>query len=283
MESLKNKTIAVTGATGGIGISLCKELLKKNASLILVDRNREKSLALRDRLKKEFIDADIVNITADLSSIQSVKNAVRDLKKYSIDVFIHNAGAYSIPRFKSDSGYNNVFTINFISPYYMIKELLPYLYERQGRVVVMGSIAHRYSKADFFDVDFSNRKKASLVYGNAKRYLMFSLYELFKDNQKMLSVVHPGITFTGITNHYPKLIFALIKNPMKVIFMPPKKACRCAVEGVFKNTPYGFWIGPSIFDVWGKMKLKRIKTDLAECEKIAETAERIYYEQTEKY
>lgn len=280
MESLKNKTIAITGATGGIGIPLCKELLKRKASLILVDRNFEKSVALKKKLIEEFSDAEIFNITADLSSIESVKKAVDELKNYSIDIFIHNAGAYSIPRFKANSGYDNVFTINFISPYYIIRSLLP---EIKERVVVMGSIAHRYSKADFSDVDFSSRKKASLVYGNAKRYLMFSLYELFKDKPEKLAIVHPGITFTGITNHYPKLIFAIIKYPMKVIFMRPEKACKCVVEGIFKNTPYGYWIGPWIFDVWGKMKLKRLKTDFTECKKIAETAERIYYEQTEKY
>ncbi|MEE0946145.1 MAG: SDR family NAD(P)-dependent oxidoreductase [Acutalibacteraceae bacterium] len=283
MDSIYGKTVAITGATGGIGIPLCKELLKRKASLILVDRNKEKSMALKDSLKNDFADANIINITADLSSIESVKMAVKELKKYGIDVFIHNAGAYSIPRYKSDSGYDNVFTINFVSPYYIIKELMHLLCERRGRVVVMGSIAHRYGKADFDDIDFAKRKRASLVYGNAKRYLMFSLYELFKDNQDMLSIVHPGITFTGITNHYPKLIFALIKHPMKLIFMPPRKACLCAVEGIYNSTPYGCWIGPRIFDVWGKMKLKKIKTDLAECKKIGRKAEEIYNEQTEEY
>ena len=147
----------------------------------------------------------------------------------------------------------------------------------------MGSIAHRYSKANFFDIDFSKCKKASLVYGNAKRFLMFSLYELFKDKPEMLSVVHPGITFTGITNHYHRLIFALIKYPMKVIFMRPEKACMCAVEGILKSTPYGYWIGPALFDIWGKMKLKRLKTDRLECEQIGRKAEEIYNEQTKKY
>lgn len=278
-----DKTIAVTGATGGIGIPLCKELLKRKASLILVDRNYKKSLELKETLLKEFCGAKICNIAADLSSIANVKKAVEELKKYSIDIFIHNAGAYSIPRYKSDSGYDNVFTINFISPYYIIKELLPYLCEKQGRVVIMGSIAHRYSKANFFDIDFSKCKKASLVYGNAKRFLMFSLYELFKDKPEMLSVVHPGITFTGITNHYHRLIFALIKYPMKVIFMRPEKACMCAVEGILKSTPYGYWIGPALFDIWGKMKLKRLKTDRLECEQIGRKAEEIYNEQTKKY
>ena len=45
---------------------------------------------------------------------------------------------------------------------------------------------------------------------------MFSLFAL---DDPHIAVTHPGITQTNITAHYPKLIFAVIKNPMKLIFM----------------------------------------------------------------
>ncbi len=277
---IKGKTVVVTGATGGIGFPLCKELLKRGANLILVDRNKNKSLALRNDLVKEFSNAQISHITADLSDINSVKSATNELLKSDIDYFIHNAGAYSIPRYITDNGYDNVFHINFISPYYMIKKLSPKIREKGGRVIATSSIAHRYSKTDINDFDFRTRKKASLVYGNAKRYLMFSLYELFKAEPDLLSIVHPGITFTGITNHYPKLIFALIKYPMKVIFMKPKKACLSTLCGIDKSTPYSYWIGPRLFDIWGLPKLSKIKTDSNEIKRIFEKAEEIYNAQT---
>ena len=277
------KTVAVTGSTGGIGTPLCKELLKYGANLILVDRNRTKSLALKEDLLKEFKNAEIINITADMSDIDSVKRATDELLTKNIDYFIHNAGAYSIPRNLTSNGYDNVFHINFISPYYMIKKLAPKIRENGGRIIATGSIAHRYSKTDINDFDFRTRKKASLVYGNAKRYLMFSLYELFKNEPELLSVVHPGITFTGITNHYPKLIYALIKYPMKIIFMKPKKACLTTLEGIFKSTPYSYWIGPRIFDIWGLPKLSKIKTDNKETEMIFNKAEEIYNAETKEH
>ena len=281
-KNLNGKIVAVTGSTGGIGMPLCRKLLELNASLILVNRSKERSLEQIAELKNEFKKADITFIYADLSDFQSVKTATEELMKLSIDIFIHNAGVYHIERYITDAGYDNIYTVNFVSPYYIIRSLMPQIKAKNGKVVVMGSIAHRYSKTDSDDIDFRTRKKSSLVYGNAKRYLMFSLYELFKDNQKMLSIVHPGITFTGITDHYPKFIFAIIKNPMKIIFMRPEKACICAVFGVFNSTPYGYWIGPSIFDVWGKMKLGKIKINMAESKYIGRKAEEIYSEQTEK-
>ena len=93
-----------------------------------------------------------------------------------------------------------------------------------GRVVVVGSIAHNYSKTDINDIDFSTRPAASKVYGNAKRYLMFSLFELFKNQKTRLAIVHPGITLTNMTSHYPKAINWLVKFAVGLLFPSPKTA-----------------------------------------------------------
>lgn len=277
-ESLSGKTVAVTGTTGGLGRELCDFIASLGASLILMDRNKKRSEAHRDELKTRH-GCNVECINVDLEDINSVKVATSELlSNYEPDIFIHNAGAYSIPRKKCDTGMDNVFQINFVSPYYMIRKMLPELKKRDGRVIVVGSIAHNYSKIDVRDVDFATRKQASKVYGNAKRYLMFSLYELFKNEENVtLSVTHPGITFTNITAHYPKVIFALIKHPMKVIFMKPRKAALCILKGVFDPCGYHEWIGPRIFDVWGLPKKKALRTcAITESEKIAEIAEEIY-------
>ncbi len=275
--SLEGKVIAVTGSTGGIGKELCRYLAQLGASLILLDRNRQKSEALREELVKSC-GTDVTCITVDLEDMNSVRQAVSQLKSLSVDIFLHNAGAYSIPRRTCDTGFDNVFQINFVSPYYMIRDLLDGLRERGGNVVVVGSIAHNYSKTDPADIDFSTRKQASLVYGNAKRYLMFSLYELFRDKtDATLAVTHPGITFTNITAHYPPGLFAIIKHPMKVIFMKPRKACLSVLRGIFDKCGYHEWIGPRVFDVWGlpaKSRLHTVSTE--ESRFIGKTAEKIY-------
>ncbi len=277
-HSLIGKTVAVTGSTGGLGNPLCEILASLSAKLILIDRNAEKSRKFGERLKEKYPLISIEYITADLSVFQSVKAAAEKLKELSPDILILNAGAYSIPRYKTEIGFDNVFQINFVSPYYIIKELLPSLRAKNGRVVVVGSIAHNYSKTDISDIDFSTRPAASKVYGNAKRYLMFSLFELFKnETQVSLAVTHPGITFTGITNHYPKLIFAVIKHPMKIIFMKAPKAVLSIVKGVFNETPHNTWWGPKIFGIWGMPKLSKLKTcSMAEQKEIFKTAEKIY-------
>ena len=277
-QRLDGKTVAITGATGGLGGALCRYLLSLGASLLLLDRNRQKSDALKDALLAEYPQADIGQITLDLADLASVKAACAALETMPLDVLIHNAGAYSIPRYRCDTGYDNVFQINFVSPYYITRRLLSLLRQRRGRVVVVGSIAHAYSKSDAADIDFSTRKQASLVYGNAKRYLMFSLHELFRDErQASLAVTHPGISFTGITAHYPPWLFAIIKHPMKVIFMRPHRAALSVLRGVFASTPYGTWWGPWIFSVWGYPALRHLHScSVEECTDIFTRAEEIY-------
>ena len=276
-SSLEGKTIAITGATGGIGVRLCRRLASLGASLILLDRSKERSEALAESLKSSY-GISARHVTVDHESMESVKAATDELIAAEPDVFICNAGAYSIPRRITDSGYDNVFQINFISPYFMIRKLLPVLEKKGGRVVAVGSIAHNYSKTDPDDIDFRTRKRSSDVYGNSKRYLMYALLSLFKERKGVsLAVCHPGITFTNITAHYPKLIFAVIKHPMKVIFMSNDTAALSILRGGCDRTEDFSWYGPRFFNVWGLPSKKPLKTAKPEeIDRIFKTAEDIY-------
>lgn len=280
-SDLLNKTIAITGSTGGIGKEVCYLLAKLNASLILLDRNESKSRALKEELLKINSNIFIENLRVDLEDFNSVKSATKELIKRKIDVLLLNAGAYKIERRKSVLGFENVFQINFVSQYYIARKVIENR-DKNGccKIVVVSSIAHNYSKVDLKDIDFASRKKASKIYGNSKRFLMFSMYELLKNNSNVkLSVVHPGITLTNITSHYPKLVFKIIKYPMKVIFISPKVASLSLVKGVFDNCDYNMWIGPKYFDIWGFPKKKKLSTcTLMESELIGNVAEKIYQE-----
>ena len=279
-QDLKNKTIVLSGSTGGLGKQICGILASLNANLILLDRNLKKSNEFKESLLELNPNIKVECKAVDWSNFDSVIAVTEELKSVHIDVLLLNAGAYKIPRSITSLGYDNVFQINFLAPYYMIKQLLPNLRESSGRVVVVGSIAHNYSKINEDDVDFRNNEKCSKVYGNSKRFLMFALHELFKNEDKAtLSIAHPGITSTNITSHYPKLIYAIIKYPMKVIFMSNKKASLSMVKGVFENTEYNTWWGPRLFNVWGYPKKSKLKTcSVEESEKIFTLAENMYNE-----
>ena len=274
MSDLTGKTIAISGATGGIGRELCFQLASLGASLVLINRSRERAQALENELREKYTGISITHIFADMAEMESVKRATDELSAMKIDYLILNAGAYSIPRYICDTGYDNVFQINFISPYYMARGLIEGIRAVGGKIVAIGSIAHNYSKIDKNDVDFRNKRQASLVYGNSKRHLTYALLDLSKGD---VAIAHPGITFTGITNHYPKLIFALIKHPMKVIFMKPAKASLSVLYAMVGDSGNDEWFGPRIFDIWGLPSKKKLRTASAsEIREICRRAEEIY-------
>ncbi len=258
-RSLIGKTVALTGASGGLGHALCEMILASGGALIVIDRNEKKQEALISALRAVFPESQIEGLLADMEDIESVRTLADALAERKIDFLILNAGAYSIPRHKTSLGLDNVFCINFVSPYYLTRALLPHLKTCDGRVIAVGSIAHDYAPSDVSDEDFSTRTRASLVYGNAKRHLMAAFFDLSAQGESV-AVTHPGISFTGITAHYPKLIFALIRHPMKLIFMKPKKAALSIYEGLFTPTAAGEWIGPRLFNVWGKPRKQKVKT-----------------------
>ena len=275
-HSLKGKTVAISGSTGGIGKELCRFFCMLSASLILIDRNKARSDALCASLSSDFPDASLKAYYVDLEDISAVRELAKTLQGEEIDYLVLNAGAYKIPRSKGENGYENAFNINFVSPYILADALLPNIKSRGGKVVAVGSIAHNYSKIDVSDVDFATRKAQSKVYGNAKRFLMYSLWSR-EEYRGVINIAHPGIAVTNITSHYPKVIYAIIKIPMKIIFMNPKKASLSILYGLFTDTQKNEWIGPRIFDVWGLPCKKTLKTcSKEEAEKISELTKEIY-------
>ena len=279
---LTGKRIVITGSTGGIGVNIVTILSDLNANLVLLGRDICKIQNLKNKLLLKHPNIEIEVIDVDLSNFKSVKTCINKLVEYDkIDAIIHNAGIYNVPIQSTDFGFNNVFSVNFLAPYYITKQILPLLEKSDmAKVVIVGSIAHNYSHIDVNDIDFSTRKKPSKIYGNSKRFLMFSMYELFKNKDKVkLSVTHPGITSTNMTNHYPKFVYALIKYPMKVIFIPPRKASLSIIKGVFDNTNYHYWIGPNLLNILGYPKTRKLKTcSIDESKKIFDIAENIYNE-----
>ena len=276
--SLSGHTAAITGPTGGIGREICRGILALSGNLILIARDPRKAQDLIRDLKEEYPRAGITFLQGDLTSLADLDRLAGALTALEPDLLIHNAGAYQIPRFPCSSGLENVFTINFAAPYYLTARLLPMLERKQGKVVVMGSVAHTYSPTDEQDWDFSGRKPIHLVYGNSKRYLMFGFRDLLQPWPHVdFAVAHPGITVTNITNHYPKWLYAIIRRPMQILFMKPAAAARPLLAALTHPVPQGSWIGPRFFSLWGSPAVRSLHTcPQAEQDAICRRARAIY-------
>ena len=72
----------------------------------------------------------------------------------------------------------------------------------------------------------------------------------------------------------------LIKHPMKIIFMKPKKAALNIISGLFIGCKTNEWIGPKFFNVWGLPKKQKLNTaSQYERDTICKITETIYKEE----
>lgn len=281
-HSLKNKTICITGSTGDLAQIFTEKLAKMGANFIFANRNREKSEIQKKQLTEKYPEIKIQIFNVDFNDLNSVKLLVCKLKQVHIDILILNSAVYNVPRKITSSGYDNIFQVNFISQYYIAKQLLSNLRKiKNTKIVVIGSIAHNYSKVNFEDIQKLKTKKSSIAYGNSKRFLMASMQKLLENHPVELSIVHPGVTLTKMTSHYPFFINWLVKIGIKIFFPKPEKACLSILSGVFNTTTTNEWIGPKKHNIWGYPKKQKLKTiSKKEAEKIFFEAEKIYSDLT---
>lgn len=259
---LQGRVVVMTGATGGLGRHVTRNLIKCNAKVIMLERNMEQMQSYAQEIKTEFPNAEIECIAIDLNQISSINSVVAQLIDRRIDFLILNAGVYNVPVVKSQLGYNNIFQINFIGQYYLTKRLLPALQRTKGKVVAVTSIAHNFGKLDEDDIDFSKHKKNTEIYGNSKRFITFALSELFRDRDDVrLALVHPGVALTPMTNAKNN---AFIRVTMSMIFPKAEVAALNILRGVFAEINCDEWIGPKKKNIWGVPTVSKLPASTAE-------------------
>lgn len=115
--SLQNKNIIITGASSGIG-KKCAEIFAENgATLILIARNAERLLELKNKLSEKNHQIYAIDL-ANYSLIEPcIDDAVTKVGK--INGFVHSAGFEITKPIKNMlvSDYENLFSVNTISAF----------------------------------------------------------------------------------------------------------------------------------------------------------------------
>ncbi|WP_462405523.1 SDR family NAD(P)-dependent oxidoreductase [Gracilibacillus sp. Marseille-QA3620] len=92
-ERIKGKTIAVTGASGGLGMEIARQAAKNGANLVLMARSYDKLAALRDELMTKYsIKAHVYSL--DVSKREKIEETFKKIKQEvgPIDILVNNAG-----------------------------------------------------------------------------------------------------------------------------------------------------------------------------------------------
>jgi short-subunit dehydrogenase len=140
----RERVVLVTGAAGGIGRALCRQLGAAGARLGLIDRD-EAGLE-RFRCELETAGARAAVAVADVRKREEVRSAVAALTERlgPVDVLIPCAGVcgFEVVDDLNVPQVENIFQINFLGVVYAIDAVLPSMLQRRsGRIVGIASLA----------------------------------------------------------------------------------------------------------------------------------------------
>jgi len=209
-EDFSNKLVVISGATSGIGYVTARKYASRGANLLCINRNLQKSEALKSEIESEYGVACDYKI-ADLGNLQEVHLLAEELRNIStpIDVLIHNAGVYLTRRELTSDGIEKVFMVQHLSSFIINFILMDKLKSQdRARIMMVNSEGHRFAAwgLRFDDLDWEKRRYSGLKsYGSAKLAQLLSMIvfeEHFKDSGVTINSMHPGAvkTETGQEN-----------------------------------------------------------------------------------
>ena len=137
---LKGKRALVTGSSAGLGEAIATLLAAEGAAVIIHGRNKERTQAVADTIRKNGGIADAV--TGDLATDAGADKVVElALAGGPVDILVNNAGAYEHLNWTTaqPAQWAATYETNVLSGVRMIQRLLPQMRDRKwGRIITIG-------------------------------------------------------------------------------------------------------------------------------------------------
>jgi 3-oxoacyl-[acyl-carrier protein] reductase len=141
--SLKDRIAVVTGAGGGLGVSICESLAAAGATVVAVGRTKETVDAAAERVRSAGGKA--ISLVCDISDKTAVDEMTATVAKLlgGIDILVNNAAIY--PRrawteIQKDE-WDQVLATNLTGYFLCARSAFPYIQPRgHGRIINIASI-----------------------------------------------------------------------------------------------------------------------------------------------
>eukprot|EP00066_Takifugu_rubripes_P006788 XP_003971836.1 PREDICTED: retinol dehydrogenase 14 [Takifugu rubripes] len=249
-DTMRGKTVIVTGANCGIGKALAGELLKLQARVVMACRDQQSAEEAAQDLKKQAgpEQGEVVIKHLDLASLRSVRKFCEEIieEEEKIDVLINNAGIYQCPYSKTEDGFEMQFGVNHLGHFLLTHLLLDLLKASSpSRIVVVSSKLYKYGDINFDDLNSEKSYDKAFCYSQSKLANLLFTLELARQLEGTgvtVNALTPGIVRTRLGRHVQmpflaKPLFHLaslvfFKSPLEGAQTPLYLACSPEVEGV---------------------------------------------------
>lgn len=208
----------ITGASSGIGRDIARYLSYLNYDLILVARDKDNLLKL-----KEELNTDVLVIPMDLSIISNVYKLYDMVDSNNIDILINNAGFGLFGKFnESDTNRElSMIDLNIKSLHLLTKLFLKDFVKKDSGYILNVASSAAFQPGPLMATYYSTK---SYVYS-----LTLALYEeLKKSNSKVhISCLCPGPVNTNFNN--------VANCKFKVRALSSEYVAKYAINKMFKN------------------------------------------------
>lgn len=187
---LRNKVVLITGGSRGLGLILARQLSDAGARVVICGRSEEK-------LKQAVLDlasrtSETLAIPCDITDKEQVKNMIRQIKKEmgSVDILINNAGTIQFGPMETmnEEDYKEALGVYFWGPFNLIREVLPDMKRRKGRIVNIVSIGGKISFPHLLPYNTGKHALSGFSEGMAAELRRYNI---------RLTTVYPGLMRTG--------------------------------------------------------------------------------------
>jgi NAD(P)-dependent dehydrogenase (short-subunit alcohol dehydrogenase family) len=218
----------ITGANTGLGYETARALAEHGAHVVLAVRNLDKGKDAAARITAASPRADVALQELDLTSLDSIRAAARQLRSDHdrIDLLINNAGVMYTPKSTTKDGFELQFGTNHLGHFALTGLLLDRLLPVAGsRIVTVSSIGHRI-RADihFDDLHWEHSYNRVSAYGQAKLANLLFTYELQRRlaplGTTIAAAAHPGGSNTELMRNLPPLV-ARVSAVIEPLFQDP--------------------------------------------------------------
>ncbi len=140
---LQNKVAVITGGSRGIGFATAQKFLAEGAKVVVAASSQANAEKAAAKLREQYPQGTVMGISPDLSSLESVRTAFRDVAEQygGIDILVNNAGISESTPFSqyTEELYDKVMALNVKGVFNATKAASEYMLEKNSGVILVTS------------------------------------------------------------------------------------------------------------------------------------------------
>ncbi|KAL1428670.1 hypothetical protein MTO96_003020 [Rhipicephalus appendiculatus] len=242
-DSLEGKTIVVTGGSNGLGRTLCLELARRGARVVIACRTRLRRDSTAFFLREKTGSFNFRVMYMDLTNLESIREFAKELiaSEERLDCIVNNAAIMTGRDFTAD-GIDLMMGVNYVGHFFLTTLLIDKLRSTPGGIarvinVVCGGFrnGHMADLEDMEDKRVRHEYDYRTVYRSSKLGLYLFNKELarrYRPFDVAAFCVDPGLIATSLYKNLPGFQGRFMHTFARIMFRTTEEAVQSVLYAV---------------------------------------------------